>query len=279
MCRRFGALSVKPSRYEDFLLDDPCSLLAQSNAAKEKPQADGWGIAAPSDCLFWVRSTGAAHRERTAFDSVARGLKTSVAIAHLRRASNPMNLAKARLRVPESVQPFCARGWAFAHNGQVNDVAGSREALGKYEKLVQGTNDSELYFWHFIKAFEEAGDVGKALRLAEKRLTESNTRRMDAFTSLNLVLAREGELYAWCRYSAQPKLWKTSLCMRDQGYYTMCYLPGKTKLVVMSEKSRKGDWREMKNGELLSARLVGKTVAWSVENLLEKTPGRTSRGK
>ena len=131
MCRLFGALSVKPSKYEDFLLDDPCALLVQSNAAKERPQADGWGFAAPSDCLFWVRSTGAAHRERKAFESVARGIEAPVAIAHLRRASNPMNLTKAKLRVPESVQPFCAHGWAFAHNGQVNDVAGAKKALGK----------------------------------------------------------------------------------------------------------------------------------------------------
>ncbi|MFH0816786.1 MAG: class II glutamine amidotransferase [Methanobacteriota archaeon] len=268
MCRLFGALSVKPSRYVSFLIGDPCSLLAQSNAAKEKPQADGWGFAAPSDTLFWVRSTGAAYRERPAFESVARGLESSVGLAHLRRASNPMNLTKAKLRVPENVQPFCAHGWAFVHNGQVNDSAGAKKALGKYAKLVQGTNDSELYFWHFIRAFEEKGDVAQALELVEKRLEDGCTLKEGPFTSLNIVLARENELYAWCRYSTQPKKRPYSLCMGDQGYYTMCYLPGKTKLVVMSEKSRKGSWRVMGNGDLLSARKSGKGIAWKVEKLV-----------
>jgi len=217
--------------------------------------------------MFWVRSTGAAHRQKTAFESVARNIESPTAIAHLRRASNPLKLTVAKLRVPESVQPFCADGWAFAHNGQVNDVAGAKKSLGKYGKRVKGTNDSELYFLHFIKAFDETGDVGKALQLVEKRLAKSCTLKEGPFTSLNVVIARDGELYAWCRYAAQPKLWKTSLCMRDQGYYTMCYMPGKTKIVVMSEKSRNGDWREMKNGELLKARITGRKIVWGVENI------------
>jgi predicted glutamine amidotransferase len=268
MCRLFGGLSAKPTDFADFLVRDPCSLLVQANARKDKPQADGWGVAALDKEPVVFRSVGWAAKERKTFAAIAGGLHSRVVVGHLRRASNPLKLSREELLAPENIQPFIHGGWAFAHNGQVNDPLGARKALGGWKGMVRGKNDSEVYFWHFIRALGEARDVGRALQLTESRLVESNTRRgKDAFTCLNVVIAREGEVHGWCRFVRQPKTVPRSLCMKRQGYYTMCFLPGKGRFAVMSEMSRKGDWVQMEDGDLVSARLEGKRVEWRLESL------------
>jgi len=66
----------------------------------------------------------------------------------------------------------------------------------------------------------------------------------------------------------QPKTVPTSLCGGKQGYYTMCYLPGKSRFAIMSEPSRKDGWVPMENGELVRAKLKGQKIEWKTENLL-----------
>ena len=266
MCRLFGGLSAKPTNFSDFLLTDRCNLLRQADARKDKPQADGWGIAELSKDLFVFRSRGWATKERETFKAVASGLKSRTVVGHLRRASNPLKLSQGKLLAEENIQPFCHGGWAFGHNGQVNDPLSAKKALDDWACMVRGTNDSEVYFWHFLKAYNETRHVGEALTLTEERLAES-CRKKEPFTSLNVVLARENELYAWCRYLRQPKTVKKSLCMGKQGYYSMSYLAAPAKVAAMSEMSREGDWVIMEDGDLMSARLKGKKVEWKLENL------------
>jgi predicted glutamine amidotransferase len=268
MCRLFAGLSAKAESFSDHLVDDGCSLLFQANARKDKPQADGWGIASVSKSTKVFKSVGWATEEGNAFSAVVRGLDSRAALGHLRRASNPLKLPRSRIIAPENIQPFVHGGLAFAHNGQVNDPLSAKDSLGKWKKFVRGENDSEVYFWHFIRALDETGEVAAALRLTEERLADANTKRAGPFTSLNVVIARKGEIFGWCRYVKQPKTVPTSLQGGKQGYYTMCYLPGKSRFAIMSEPSRKCAWVQMENGELVSARLGGKKIEWETERLL-----------
>ena len=173
MCRLFGGLSTKPTNFADFLLTDECNLLRQADARKDKPQADGWGIAELSKDLFVFRSPGWAARERDTFKAIAGGLNSRTVVGHLRRASNPLKLSQKKLLAVENLQPFCHDGWIFGHNGQVNDPVNARKALDDWECMLQGKNDSEVYFWHFLKAYNETRHVAEALSLTEERLAES----------------------------------------------------------------------------------------------------------
>lgn len=263
MCRLFGMLSVKNHRPLEHLVSDPCSLLTQSNSDSKRPQADGWGIAYLDGGIRVIKSTNAVFREPETFGKLAGEIDSTFIMAHLRRASNPRKLPKARLMAMDNVQPFLSTDTVFAHNGTVNKP--NDVDLGDYRDMVVGDNDSEVLFWLLVKCLGEEGNVKKAIISMERALRHSVKDGAEPFTAVNMLFYHESALHAYCRYSSQSE---RSLCMGKQGYYTMSYLPGQDRVVVMSEPSNDGSgWRALDNGELLSARIDDGRINCSVDKL------------
>lgn len=252
MCRLFGLLSAFSISPYHWLVSAPCSLLRQSSAVPRKLQGDGWGFALNSEGICtMLRSTGAVYQEPKSFSDLSRQTVQG-ALVHIRRASNPLRLPREKLLAMENIQPFHAHGWWFAHNGQLNDPKGAAEGLGSYKGRVQGRNDSEVLFWHFVKALDECEDVPLALRTMEERVVEHSAG--EPFSALNVIVTNWSEMHAYCRYTRQPR---RSLCSGVHGYYIMCYRLEKEMVVIMSEPSDTDEgWRPLDNSELLSAELV-----------------------
>jgi predicted glutamine amidotransferase len=285
MCRLFGLLASPGTTADPWLLSSDCSLLAQSHASEETAQRDGWGIA-------WyengrpptvVKGTGGAFRpgDRERFESAARAARAPLVIGHLRHASNPMNLPPERLIGLENSQPFADGSVLFAHNGSIPFPRETRPRLGRWERQLQGVNDSEVLFYLLLRQLEVTGDPLAAylgtIRELEAVAGAANGGDRSPFSGLNVLFARgPDELWAFCRWNGEHGSW---LCHGDRPYYEMTYLAEPERLVVGSEPfdTSRPDWRPLHNGEYLHASRANGRVDLTVDRIAPRSPPTSSR--
>jgi len=269
MCRLFGLLGGSLTPAEPWLLSTDRSLLAQSNATPETAQRDGWGIAWYPETRTprVVKGVGGAFEpgELERFSGAARLAKGPVAIAHLRHASNPMGLPKARLVGLENCQPFAFQSYLFAHNGEIRFPRQTRPYLGKFESRIKGVNDSEVLFWLFVKHLETLGEPLLAYERTVADLVqvwvEQGGPPEGPYTGLNVLFSRgPNELWAFCHWRGEHG---GGLLDTKRPYYEMTYTADAKRLVVGSERfdSKGADWRPIGNATYLSGHVAHGLVA------------------
>jgi glutamine amidotransferase len=263
MCRLFGLLGNGATPAEPWLAGTECSLLKQSFVSEDRAQRDGWGIAwydsAPEPRVELGTGGAFQESERPRFLRAARAARGPAVIAHIRHASNPMDLPHERLIALENSQPFHDRGYLFAHNGDVALPRETRPALGPYEARVRGVNDSEILFWLLVRYTDESGDPLAAYARARDTIVDvwrKSGRRVERpFSGLNVLFTRgPDELWAFCTYEGEHG---SGLCGGTQPYYEMGYVVDAKQLVVGSEPFAPGapNWRPLMNGEYLHGRV------------------------
>ena len=274
MCRMFAVLSVKPSNWRKYLLDDPCSIYVQSNIDSDRLQRDGWGIGFYNgDAPKVVKSDRPVYEEPEKFASAAEDATSKAVIAHIRRASNPKKLPREKLISIENSQPFCYGKYIFAHNGMIalpDEVAAS---LGEWKMRLRGVNDSEVYFWYLLKEMENGASLPDALKSFGALLWDlwreigGKADQDRPYVGLNALFSDGDRLYAYCRYEKMDES-KVSLCMRDQPVFQMSYLFDSKRLIVSSEKTnREEDWRTIRSGQLLTGEISGDVIELSVRHI------------
>ena len=255
MCRLFASVGI--GNAAEFLREKECSLLAQSNSDPEHLQQDGWGVAAFSSGWKILRSTTPVFDDPRFSEADAEG---EMVIAHIRRASNPLNLPIEELRAPENIQPYRFGDIVFAHNGTIKIPEEMRPYLGEFSEMVRGRNDSEIYFWLLVKNLQTEGDMKRAvlktvadLNHAWESVPEEKKEKLKRpYRGLNFVMSDGRRLYAYCRHDDVEGAGPT-LCYKNAPYYRMVYRQEKRGLVVASERMDKEDWKEMEDGGLLEA--------------------------
>jgi predicted glutamine amidotransferase len=283
MCRLFGSLCSNVPDLEWHLVSSGTSLLAQSTAFPKRIQGDGWGIGHydESGRPRTVLSTGAIFEERQKFYAAVGKASGPLVIAHIREASNPMNLPREKLLRIENQQPFIYKNWVFAHNGTLKLPKEVSERLGKHRRDMRGNNDSEVFFWLMMSGIERTGSVRKAFDGALKTILEvweespaAVKRKVKLpYVSLNTIFSDGERLYAICKYDGyRPKHGDNWLCGIDppRPLLQMCYLTEDdgSGLVVASERTEpSGEWVPLEDGNLLEARLVQGRVRVKVEDL------------
>ena len=253
MCRLFASIGI--GNADEFLREKECSLLAQSNSDPEHLQQDGWGVASFSNGWRVLRSTTPVFNDPGFSEADAEG---GIVIAHIRRASNPLDLPIEELRAPENIQPYRFGEIVFAHNGTVKIPEEMRPYLGEFSAAVQGKNDSEIYFWLLMKNLQAEGDMKRAvlqtvadLNDAWKNVPQEKREKLRApYRGLNFVMSDGKKVYAYCRHDAVEGAGPT-LCYKDAPYYWMVYREESGGLVVASERMDREKWKEMRDGELL----------------------------
>lgn len=193
MCRLFGFRSVIPSQVHRSLLAAENALGVQSN---EHP--DGWGVA------FYV--DGAPHVTRSPTTAVGDALfhrlsgivSSETVLAHVRKATQGS-------RTVFNCHPFQYGRWVFAHNGDIPNFEGKREALvarvaPRFRRFIMGDTDSEVLFFLFVSALEAFGSLteGCDLESVSAALKEAvNGARAvcdtDGTRALLTVVATNGE--------------------------------------------------------------------------------------
>jgi predicted glutamine amidotransferase len=264
MCRLFGYLGVRGASVAPWILETSTCLRAQANARPEQLQSDGWGVA-------WIdehrkarlaRGIHGAYEPEEAehFSAAARAARGPLVLAHLRKASNPMNLPHERLIALENTQPFTYNGYLFAHNGSIPLPAETRPHLDRFEKQVRGVNDSEVLFWLLVKHVEAVGDPLTAYRRARDELvavwnSAPPPRPTFPYTGLNVLFSRgANELWAFASSLGEHG---TGLLDLHRPYYEMAYRADAKELLVASEPLENGTegWKSLPTGTYLSARV------------------------
>jgi predicted glutamine amidotransferase len=258
MCRLFGLLGSEPTPADAWLTGTERSLLAQAHADEAHAQAEGWGIAwYPTSRTPRVEKGIHGAFEATEverFRSIASQARGPVVVGHLRRASNPMNLPKARLLGLENSQPFTHESLLFAHNGSVPYPRETRPLLGKYEPRVRGVNDSEVLFWLLVRHLEESADPLTAYARSVDDLVkvwgDQGRPAPGPYTGLNVLFTRgPNELWAFCLWRGEHG---GGFFDEHRPYYQLAYRADAKHAVVGSEPfDARPDWRSLASGEFL----------------------------
>ncbi|MDO8806102.1 MAG: class II glutamine amidotransferase [Elusimicrobiota bacterium] len=276
MCRITAAISNRPASGRDLLYGNPKSLLAQAGAVKGRFQDDGWGIGfyrGPVPAV--VKSPGPARLEKPAFEAAADTAVSRVTVAHLRDASNPAGLPKARLISRNCTQPFSADGLVFAHNGTLFIKDEIRALLGKYASKVKGANDSEVLFWQVVKMLDAYGSPEAALAMAldEIRTVWTSCRdkypgRRAPYRGLNIFLASADSLTVLCHYQLKNEGGKDALLTPGWEFGRVAWRREKDRVVFSSEPADAGPgWKKMNDPEIARAEARGGKILLSFKAL------------
>ena len=275
MCRITAAISSRPASSRDLLCGNPKSLLAQAGAVKGRFQDDGWGMGfyrGPAPAV--IKSPGPARLEIKAFEKAASAV-SKVAIAHLRDASNPSGLPRARLISNNNTQPFSADGLIFAHNGTLFIKDEIRALLGKYASKIKGGNDSEVLFWQVVKMLDAYGSPGAALEMAlDEILTvwisckDSRPGLKTPYRGLNLFLASAESLTVLCHYQLNKEGAKDALLTPGWEFGRVAWRRENDRVVFSSEPADAGPgWKKMNDPEIAHAEARGGKVRLSFKAL------------
>ena len=276
MCRLLGILSTKPTNGRKYLFDDQCSLYAQSYVNPKKLQRDGWGLGYyVNGSPKMIKSEKPIYMERRRFISAINSISSKIIIAHIRRASNPRGLPRERLISIENSQPFTYDRYLFAHNGVIRIPDEVLSRLGRWRSMVEGLNDSEVYFWYIIKRMIDYGDSFKEALIDFQRTLwdlwsscRENYPSIDRpYQGLNAIFSDGKHLYAYAKYD-EKRITSTSICFKDQPSLQMSYILKSNSLVVASEKTnREEEWKPLKSGQLLVAWFSDETINLEIERI------------
>lgn len=271
MCRLYAQISPKALTAGDFLAESDRSLLKQANYRKGDFQQDGWGVGWFSlkngRRAQLVKSPKAVFKEEPRFKALVRKVSSRIVIGHLRAASNPMRLSQKQLMRAENAQPFTDGRFVFAHNGTVQIPKEVLKFLGPYKDKLQGSNDSEIYFWQFRKFYDLYGDVPQALEacvrelwtLWEYRTKAQRGKKKAPYLGLNTLVSDGDALYAMCCFP--PKHPKKSLFNPKAQWGRMNSSFRDGRFIVASEELDQGSWTKFGSAEIVSAAVKNGKVA------------------
>lgn len=259
MCRLLGMLSTVPCAPAWGVTGSDCSLLRQSKAAARQEQADGWGLGWYRGAhAQWYKSPRPIFEEAERAARLAETSATRVAMAHIRKASNPLGLPRKKLLSTENAQPFAFKRYLFAHNGTLNLPRETAATLGGWESYVRGVNDSEVLFWLLVSYLEEEQSFRGALRSAVRQLwrvwQQQPQRPAEPFSGLNVLFSDGDALWAACCLARVGERSRPALCTAGWPFWQMCWREEPGRVWVASEPlDRQKGWQALKPGQYLRA--------------------------
>lgn len=207
---------------------------------------DGWGIVAyrKKRPIFLEKSYKDAYCDPKYGKSVSELVKQDpdIIIGHLRKAS-------IGAKSIENVQPFVFKNHSFCQNGTIfrsRDISLSV----KYEKVIQGTTDSERLFSYILQFL---GDDAKANSLSVRsaiREAVAHIRKNFDFTAMNVVFSDGKAVWALREVNKKNKYVEND---KLTDYYSLFLGIGRRFNVISSEKILiKGiKWKALKNHEMV----------------------------
>jgi predicted glutamine amidotransferase len=260
MCRLFGQLSPAPKSAADCLVISDFSLLAQSNSDKDNLQADGWGLGwfGEEGKPLVSKSPQAVFREAARFREAADQARGTAVVGHIRSASNPRCLPRGELITLDNTQPFTDGRWVFAHNGTLQIPLEVAARLGSLRDKLKAKNDSEVYFWQFIKFQRQLKDASAAFSACVQEIWDVWERakpsgKASPYTSLNAIASDGKSLHAFC-HSIAAGAAEHAIFNAGRPWQQMSWRLQDARLLVASEDLDRGPgWNRLGPDESLSA--------------------------
>ncbi len=213
-----------------------------------KGHSEGWGMVGyrNGELVFKHRSSEPVYNDEK-FTAQARALietTPSIFIGHARKAT----IGKVAVT---NNHPFIYKNLSLCHNGSFFQ---SQELPLKSElkEKIQGSTDTEHFFYYFIQLLEEKGAVTPlTIRTALKGVIKY-LRKHHEYTALNVVLSDGKYMWALREVSETDRLVKL---LKLTSYFTLYWgnFQKQNSFVVSSEQLRMPHvkWNLLKNHELI----------------------------
>jgi predicted glutamine amidotransferase len=226
MCRLLAFTSLERKSFYDVVGADFDKFVALSAEHK-----DGWGMAHDGNILKDLK----AAIDSPELNQSASSVMTDGALLHLRLASKGITINI------DNNHPFTHGTTTFMHNGTIRPGNTAEQFIDeKYTGFIQGTTDSERYFYAVLSAIDEHGLVEGV------RTTVNSIRAIADYTALNIMVQTPETLIAVCEFNdANKSEWSS------EDHYELRFTKRGNDIVVASTGWGNGDWNHLDNHQML----------------------------
>lgn len=226
MCRLLAFTSLERKSFYDVVGADFDKFVALSAEHK-----DGWGMAHDGNILKDLKPAV----ESPELNQSASTVMTDGALLHLRLASKGITINI------DNNHPFTHGSTTFMHNGTIRPGNTAEQFIDeKYKKFIQGTTDSERYFYAVLSAIDKHGLVEGV------RTTVNSIRAIADYTALNIMVQTPETLIAVCEFNdANKSEWSS------EDHYELRFTKRGNDIVVASTGWGNGDWNHLDNHQML----------------------------
>ncbi len=226
MCRLLGFTSTERKSFYDVVGSDFDAFVELSAVHK-----DGWGIGYEGEIVKDINPA----KESTLLSQTSQTLETNGALLHLRQASKGISVDI------NNNHPFTHDAITFMHNGTIRPGNTAEQFISdKYKSLIQGTTDSERYFYALISMVDEFGLVEGV------RKTVNSIRAIADYSSLNIMVQTPDTLIAVCEFNPENKTEWSS-----EDHYELRFKKEGSDVIIASTGWGNSDWQHLDNHQML----------------------------
>ncbi len=226
MCRLLAFTSLERKSFYDVVGADFDKFVALSAEHK-----DGWGMAHDGNILKDLKPAV----ESPELNQSASNVMTDGALLHLRLASKGITVNI------DNNHPFTHGSTTFMHNGTIRPGNTAEQFIDeKYKGFIQGTTDSERYFYAVLSAIDKHGLVEGV------RTTVNSIRAIADYTALNIMVQTPETLIAVCEFNYSNKSEWSS-----EDHYELRFTKRGSDIVIASTGWGNGDWNHLDNHQML----------------------------
>ena len=192
---------------------------------------DGWGLAHEGTVIKDLKPA----KDSELLTHMGQTLETNGALLHLRQASKGITVDI------NNNHPFTHGTITFMHNGTIRPGDTAEQFIAdKYKSLIQGTTDSERYFYALISMVDELGLVEGV------RKTVNLIRAIADYSSLNIMVQTPDTLIAVCEFNPDVKTEWSS-----EDHYELRFKKEGSDVIIASTGWGNSDWQHLDNHEML----------------------------
>ena len=240
MCRLLGFTSTERKSFYDVVGSDFDAFVELSVVHK-----DGWGIGYEGEIVKDINPA----KESALLSQTSQTLETNGALLHLRQASKGISVDI------NNNHPFTHGAITFMHNGTIRPGNTAEQFISdNYKSLIQGTTDSERYFYALISMVDEFGLVEGV------RKTVNSIRAIADYSSLNIMVQTPDTLIAVCEFNPENKTEWSS-----EDHYELRFKKEGSDVIIASTGWGNSDWQHLDNHQMLV--VDRSTLEYSISSL------------
>ena len=240
MCRLLGFTSTERKSFYDVVGSDFDAFVELSAVHK-----DGWGIGYEGEIVKDINPA----KESALLSQTSQTLETNGALLHLRQASKGISVDI------NNNHPFTHGAITFMHNGTIRPGSTAEQFISdKYKSLIQGTTDSERYFYALISMVDEFGLVEGV------RKTVNSIRAIADYSSLNIMVQTPNTLIAVCEFNPENKTEWSS-----EDHYELRFKKEGSDVIIASTGWGNSNWQHLDNHQMLV--VDRSTLEYSISSL------------
>jgi predicted glutamine amidotransferase len=240
MCRLLAFSSLERKSFYDVVGTEFDNFVALSSEHK-----DGWGIGYEGKVIKDIKPA----KESDLLTETGKTLETDGALLHLRLASKGITVNI------DNNHPFTHGTTTFMHNGTIRPGNTAEQFIAdKYKEFLQGTTDSERFFYALLSQVDELGLVEGVRSIVNLIRTSAD------YTALNVMVQTPDTLIAVCEFNEGNKAeWSA------EDHYELRFTKRGNDMIIASTGWGNTDWNHLDNHQMLV--VDRSTLEYSISSL------------